>query len=92
MQIDMPHDDQQRLEQAAIAAGYEDVVEFAAHHLQAIAMHNVSVDLLSRSDDELRESAAECDAAMKRIKSGDGRPFGEAMQSIADKVGIDLQR
>jgi len=45
-----------------------------------------------RSEQEIRQSAADCDDAMKRMDAGEGRPITEALQAIGDKLGFDFKR
>ena len=68
---------------AAIAS----VVERFAQNEQLV----LAALLESRSEEEVRRSAAECDNAMQRIQAGEGRPLGETMTAIADKLGLELQ-
>ncbi len=69
---------------AAIAS----VVERFAQNEQLV----LAALLERRSEDEIRHSAAECDDAMRRIQAGEGRPLGEAMTALANKLGLELQQ
>lgn len=42
-----------------------------------------------RTEEEIRQSAADCDRAMESIKAGQGKPFEEAMQSIRARLDFE---
>ena len=90
LHIDIPKKDQKKLEKAATEAGYSDVAAFAAHHLQTIARTSPNAFYDQLDENDLRASAAECDAAMKRIQNGKGKSFEKSMKAIADDLGIPL--
>ncbi|EMB13909.1 hypothetical protein [Rhodopirellula europaea] len=46
----------------------------------------------NRSEDEIRSSAADCDAAALRVEAGESKPFRQALQEVADNIGVDLNR
>lgn len=64
------------------------VVEQFAQNEQLV----LAAMLERRNEADIRQSAAECDTAMESLNVGEGQPFGEAMQDIADNLGLELRR
>lgn len=89
--IEIPDDAAKRVEAVigtndpkAIARVVEGLLGDAAA-MEAVWIHN-------RTKDEIRQSAAECDAAMERIENGEGKPFDQAMKDIRDKLAFEVQQ
>ena len=82
-EIQLSEDQYDKLMQHAVAAGYADVSAF----LGALA-HEPHIDPRGElSDQELRESAAECDGALEELKSNGGRDLREGLLEIGSKRG-----
>lgn len=48
--------------------------------------------IYNRSEEEVRQSAAECDKALDRMEAGEGRPIKDALADIAKRSGLTINQ
>ena len=83
--IQIPDAQFQRLTEQATAAGYEDVAVYIEKLLSEPALD----PRCGLSEEELRQSAVECDEALARMKrEGGGLDFREAWLEMGQKMGF----
>lgn len=82
--IQLNDDKYQKLSEQAAAAGYENV----GAYIEALAEDAAFDPRCGMSDDELRASAAECDAIAKRMEAGNEHDARQALTSLGDKLGF----
>lgn len=75
----------QKISEQAAAAGYHDV----AAYLEALAEDAAFDPRCGMSDDELRQSAAECDAIIERMKAEGGHDARTALPALGKKYGFN---
>ncbi len=83
MHIDVSAEDYAGLVRHAVAAGYGNVEAFLA----ALADEPTADPCGMLSEDEVRRSAAECDAGIRSIEAGVGRDLREAMLELGRQRG-----
>lgn len=74
----------QKINEQAVAAGYEDV----AAYLEDLAEDAAFDPRCGMSDDEIRASAAKCDAIAGRMEAGNERDAREALTELGNKFGF----
>ena len=85
MQIDIPDDRFEKLTQRAQAAGYADVPAF----ISALAGEPFEDPRGPMTEEELRQSVAELEAADASIDAGGGRDAREAFLELGREFGFD---
>ena len=83
MHIDVSAEDYAGLVRHAVAAGYGNVEAFLA----ALADEPTADPCGRLSEDEVRRSAAECDAGIRSIEAGASRDLREAMLELGRQRG-----
>ncbi len=80
------NDDQyQRLTEQADASGFADITAF----VEALAADAASDTSFGMNENQLRQSAAECDAAIAYLKqNGGGRDAREALLGLGQELGF----
>lgn len=82
--IELPDDQFKKLSDQAAAAGFQDVTAY----LGALVEDAEFDPRCGMSDDELRESAAECNRINEAMKAGGGRDAREALSELGEKLGF----
>ncbi len=86
--IELPDDQFAKLSEQASAAGFINV----ATYLQSLA-DEAAFDLkCGMTDEELRQSAAECDRINEEMKEGGGHDAREALSELGKKFGFKMPR
>jgi hypothetical protein len=75
----------EKIAQQAAAAGFVDVAAYVATLIEDAAFD----PRCGMTDDELRQSAAECNAINERMKSGGGLDARQAFTALGKKYGFD---
>lgn len=88
MDISISDDQYEKLNQKAIAAGYDDAVAFIA----ALAGEPTGDPRGPLSDKELRESVAALEQSREDVAAGRSRDFKDALQDIADHHELKINR
>lgn len=79
---------EERLAAHARSAGYDDVQQYAAEQLAALAHQPTPEELPALSDAELQASLAMCDAGMAEADAGGGQDARQAMLDIGRLLGF----
>ena len=74
----------EKLSEQATVAGFKDV----ASYIEALAGETAFDPRCDMTEDDLRESAAECDRINERMKAGAERDAGEALTELGKKFGF----
>lgn len=88
MDIPISEDQYQKLNQRAIAAGYDDAIAF----IHALAEEPAEDPRGTLTDEELRESIAALEQGREDVAAGRSRDLREALQDIADNHGLKINR
>ena len=89
MQINIPPAEQQQLAAMAARHGYSSVEEYAS----TLVMNAVQLEAFAELDsEELDESVRSVSRGIQQSEDGLGVPVKEALQRIADNLGVDFQR
>ena len=83
--IELTDDQFQIIAKQATAAGYQDV----AAYVEALAKDAAFDPRCDMNDEELRQSAAECDAIIERMKSEGGHDARTALSTLGKKYGFN---
>jgi hypothetical protein len=82
--IQIPDAKFEKLSEQATAAGFEDVVAY----IEALANEADFDPRCGMSDEELRQSAAQCNSINERMKAGAERNAREALTELGDQFGF----
>ena len=89
MQINIPPDEQKQLAALAALNGFSTAEEYAA----SIVINAVQLEAFADlSSEEMEESLKSIGRGIEQSKAGLGTPIKEAMQGIADNLGLKFQR
>lgn len=75
----------EKIAEQAAAAGFADV----AAYVEALAEDAAFDPRCGMTDEELRQSAAECDAINERMKTEGGHDARQALTALGKKFGFD---
>lgn len=97
--LDLPEDVQQKLAAKAAVNGCSNVEELATRILGLYAEQPESIEQLGSdhwaydlTEEQLAESVRSCEIGIQQAKNGESVPFEQAMQEIADELGLDVSQ
>lgn len=88
MEISIPDDQYEKLNERAVAAGYADVPTL----IEALAIEPIEDPRGPLGEEALRQNAVELDAADASIDEGHGVDAEDALCRITEKHGLSLGR
>jgi len=89
MQINIPPDEHKQLAALAALHGFATAEEYAA----SIVINAVQLEAFADlSPEEMEESLKSIGRGIEQSRAGLGIPIKDAMQGIADKLGLKFQR
>lgn len=84
--IEIPDEQFTKLTEQAAAAGFEDVAEY----VQSLAADAAFDPRCGMTDEDLRQSAAECRLINERMKAVGGHEAREALAELGRKYGLKM--
>lgn len=88
MEISIPDDQYEKLNERAVAAGYADVPTL----IEALAIEPIDDPRGPLSEEALRQNAAELDASDASIDAGHGIDAEDGLGQISEKHGLSFGR
>jgi hypothetical protein len=91
MEINISQPDQDLLAKHAAAAGYDNVEQYAAKQLIALA-HYGNLEFAPLNEDELNASLQMIKRGEEDIAAGRTQPMREALEEIAEQNGLNINK